>query len=182
MSSLLKILLILFGVLLTETQIFAQIGYKDSSYSNHDFVNSLYLEFGGAGTYLTLNYDLTIDESSVIRLGAAPTFQLNPEDQNPLKNNDENIFIGIVSFSRLLSPKKSPHNIETGIGFALGNIQTNEQPGAPSLFLNIGYRFLSKRDKGAVIRASFTPFIDNGEIHPWFGVSFGYSFKNWTDD
>tara|TARA_R110002124_G_scaffold48026_1_gene142153 strand:+ start:25233 stop:25781 length:549 start_codon:yes stop_codon:yes gene_type:complete len=182
MCNWLKILLVLFGILLSTTQVFAQIGYQEPSYNNHDYVNSLYLEFGGAGTYLTLNYDLTIDESSVIRLGVAPTFQLNPEDQNPLKNNGETIFIGVVSFSRLLSPKKSPHNIETGIGFALGNIQTNEQPGAPSLFLNFGYRFLSKKEKGGVIRASFTPFINNGKIHPWFGVSFGYSFKNWTDD
>ncbi|MEQ9090434.1 MAG: hypothetical protein RIE52_05055 [Balneola sp.] len=159
--------------------IFAQSQSAIVQYSDNDYINSVYLEFGGAGTYVTINYDLIINKSSVVRFGAAPNvFQPSMNSNRAIEyNTDDLTIVGIISYSKLIKFSSTPHSLETGLGIALGDIETQYIPGAPSLFANFGYRFLTNKEKGSVIRLSFTPFIKNNVIHPWFGVSLGYSFK-----
>ena len=73
MSMLKKGLLIIVSTILFLTffsnLIFAQTQAAIVQYSDNDYINSVYLEFGGAGTYFTINYDLIINRSSVLRFG-----------------------------------------------------------------------------------------------------------------
>ncbi|MEP0106891.1 MAG: hypothetical protein ABJ356_09825 [Balneola sp.] len=183
MSMLKKDLLIIVSTILFLTffsnLIFAQTQAAIVQYSDNDYINSVYLEFGGAGTYFTINYDLIINRSSVLRFGAAPTiFQPSMNSNRTIESNSDDLtVVGIISYSKLIKFSSSPHSLETGLGIALGDIETEDVPGAPALFASIGYRFLTNKEKGSAIRLSFTPFIKNNKIHPWFGVSLGYSFK-----
>ncbi|MBO6621079.1 MAG: hypothetical protein JJ892_03390 [Balneola sp.] len=173
------LLLIHFIILFCSTHIQSQSFLKPQESYTNKYVNSLYAELGGAGVYLSINYDLTINETSVIRLGASPSILRDPNPRNSTQRykNDNFPIVGIISYSRLFGG--GSNKIETGTGIVFGDkLSNSNKPGPPAVFFNLGYRFFSKKDKGIVLKASFTPFIKQQEIIPWAGISFGYSFFN----
>lgn len=158
----------------------AQFFEVSANQKKSKFINSVYTEVGGAGIILSVNYDLIINERSVVRLGATPTMMLDRNSRNSRNSNDYNPYkriVGIFSYSRIFGSQSN--KFETGLGFIFGDqVDYLNEMGPPALFFNFGYRFLSSESNGIAFKASFTPFVMNEKIIPWAGVSFGYSFFN----
>ncbi|HAW78349.1 MAG TPA: hypothetical protein DCX27_00610 [Balneola sp.] len=174
-----KIICSLVFILLCSSYLNSQRFEKPSTSDQNKYLSSVYAEFGGAGVLLSINYDLIINETSVIRLGATPTILADPNSNNQ-KNiyNDEDFRItGVASYSYLFGKNKI--RFEAGTGIAFGDrISYSDKPGPPALFLNFGFRFISFESKGLVFKTSFTPFIKDQQFIPWGGISIGYSFNN----
>lgn len=158
-------------------QIQAQVHDTPYAHEPKEFLNSIYAEFGGAGIFLSINYDLIINESSVIRIGATPNIFSDPGSENLATFDEEDFKIaGIISYSLLVG--KRSNKLESGIGIIFGDeIKYDGESIPPALFLNLGYRFVTRKVKGASFKASFTPFINDKKFKPWMGISIGYSFK-----
>lgn len=176
----LRILIVIhFIVLACSSQTHSQDFLKPQQDYTNKYINSLYLELGGAGVVLSVNYDLIIKETSVVRIGATPSILREAEHQNSSRyyKDDEFPIVGIISYSRLFS--HDFNKVEVGTGVVFGDkISYSNKPGPPAIYLNLGYRFVSKKTKGVVLKATFTPFIKDQKLIPWAGISFGYSFFN----
>lgn len=174
-----KIICLFIFALLCSSYLHSQKFEKPSTSDQNKYLSSVYAEFGGAGVLLSINYDLIINETSVIRLGATPTILADPNsnNQNNIYNDEDFRITGVASYSYLFGKNKI--RLETGAGIAFGDrISYSDKPGPPALFLNFGFRFVSFESKGMVLKASFTPFIKNQQLIPWGGISIGYSFNN----
>ena len=172
-------ILFLLSFIITSSYLHAQNFEKTLTPDKNKYLSSVYAEFGGAGFILSINYDLIINESSVIRLGATPNILSNPNSNNRSNVYDPEDFpiAGIASYSYLLGKKKL--RFEAGSGIVFGDqLSYSDKPGPPALFINLGVRFISFESKGAVFKASFTPFVKEKQFIPWGGISIGYSFKN----
>jgi len=172
-----KTIPLIFVIAFFGIQIQAQM--YETSFANEpkEFLNSIYAEFGGAGLFLSINYDLIINKSSVIRIGATPNIFVEPDSENLGTFDQEDFKIaGIISYSLLFG--KRSNKLESGIGLIFGDeIKYNDESIPPAIFLNLGYRFVTNKVKGIAFKTSFTPFIKDKEFKPWMGISIGYSFQ-----
>ncbi len=157
----------------------AQVIFEEPEGLNSDskkFISSVYGELGGAGVVMSINYDLVINNSSVFRIGATPTILSDPNSKQVNEQYDDEDFpiVGIVSYSKLFG--KNDSRVEVGAGFTFGDtISYADKPGSNALFGNISYR-LQPVDGKTIFRATFNPFLKDGNIVSWIGLSFGYSF------
>ena len=140
--------------------------------------NALYIEGGGWGGKVSLNYERNIIMGKVIRFGGRvgiePYFNLYPVGLNFSLGDEKNHF-------------------EIGIGqtFQFGNNKNGQMILSYSVTtLSAGYKY-QPRMGGVFFRIAFTPlFGDNSNSDlldnpypyfkkwsPWIGLSLGYSFK-----
>lgn len=141
--------------------------------------NAIYLELGGQGIGLSLNYDYRFHPHFTIRVGAS--------------------FLGLgagIPFSlTFLTGQNSSHHLELSLGATYAEVasifdSSPEQVVLP--FANIGYRY-QPRKGGFIMRIGFTPFLLEKEVgrtydrygehtitqtrlQPFMGISIGYCF------
>jgi hypothetical protein len=156
--------LFIFYLLTLETG-FSQVNYK----------NGLFLEFGGNSYYGSINYERTNSKGINARIGI---FCLNPKD----------LVILPLTVGKTFGVGKHHFEIAGGFVFARdagganGNIDATEKFVYLTGFL--GYRYQVK-DRRFFFRAGFTPLwelYDNfseerpGPFYPWGGISGGFRF------
>ena len=132
-------------------------------------MNSIYLEGGGNGLFLTLNYERLFANQCGLRVGTLiiPTRY------------------GVSLFGTLMGNKlwcKGNLKLETGMGVMMitGEYMDMATDGTTaSVFAftgTLGIRYQPK-GKGFLFRLSFTPIAFPNAVIPWAGASIGYSFK-----
>ena len=145
-----------------------------------DTMSTFYLEIGGNGILGSINYDLILPSNYGIRVGISPGLILfNAEDSESEFSVQNFNFIGILSAFKLHGT--SSHKLESGLGIVVGEINSEIKenfPAIPGIAINLGYRFVSKREKGLSLRVMFSPILCKDGFTPWFGGSLGYSFIN----
>lgn len=174
-----KYLLILL-VLFQTSALIAQPFEKPSNNLIGESISTFYLEVGGNAILASVNYDLLLTSYYGIRVGISPgLIVFDEDDSNTEFDLQGSNFIGILSAYKLHGT--SSHRLETGIGVVVGEFNTTKEenyPSIPGIAINVGYRFISKREKGLSLRAIFTPILSNDGFTPWIGASIGFSFKN----
>lgn len=125
---------------------------------------ALYLEGGGPGLLLSLNYEHRIAEALALRIGFGFA----------LLGYTLPIALNMLCFS-------APHHLELGVGVAPGEFAL-PLPGYPPtpvvlLVAHVGYRF-SPPGGGFLFRIGFTPLFlpRTGQILPWGAIALGYAF------
>lgn len=158
--------------------------------------SATYVEAGGAGLFGTLNYDFRFKETSGSRyglpglrigIGVSPKYILDSGVINHVistKGTAVLILVGINSLCDLSYAKIGGDNIELGVNLLYA--QKNSIADKKGVFkqtnrlipsLNLGYRFQSYEDKGFLWRLCYDPYLLDGKIHHWFGISAGYNFN-----
>jgi hypothetical protein len=161
-----KTLTLALAVLIMSTFVTAQ---GDSMWSfSRQGKKSVFLELGGNGFMLTLNYEKFFTNRFGIRLGGL----LVPAGEKPT-------FIGTVMGTTAWGEGK--WCMETGLGVTLiagGFMDVSTDGSENSLFVptgTLGVRY-QPRPKGLLLRFSFTPMVFPSGFWPWVGLSIGYSF------
>ncbi len=123
---------------------------------------ALFVELGGPGLVLSLNYELRPTENLGFRAGFGFA----------LLGYTVPIMINLFLFPE-------PHRLELGLGIASGEFASlfGGPPQSVLLFVgHFGYRY-QPMASGLLFRIGFTPIItEDGEFFPWAGISLGYAF------
>jgi hypothetical protein len=170
-------LLLIIGSTVNAQQFPPQYPNRNES-SDRNFINAVYLEMGGASGFASLNYDLTINQDYVFRLGISLDLFLAMSD-----SDNDPTFEPVEDFSAVLALSKlygsDQHKIETGAGVVFGgsNLTKYDYPKPPGMMVNIGYRFYTLKSRGLSTRLAFTPILNEEGFNPWIGFSIGISFK-----
>ena len=158
--------------------------------------SATYIEAGGSGLFETVNYDFRFKEDDgrgrigLIGLrfgvGVSPKYVLDSGVVNHVVSTNGTAVLILVGINTLLD-ESYPHIggscIELGVNllYAQKNSiadkkgdfkQTNRF--IPSV--NLGYRFQSYEENGFMWRLCYDPYLLDGKIHHWFGISAGYNF------
>jgi hypothetical protein len=134
--------------------------------------NTFYVEAGGPGGEVSLNFERRTAERLALRVGVGGTFIDNAE-----------ALTVPVTLSFLLGGRNN--QVELGIGgsyFALGSDWQGSDKGTwldmtKSQLTGVGvaaYRYTG--DYGLFLRVAFTPILTKDELKPWGGVALGKSF------
>ena len=132
-------------------------------------MQSTYLEVGGNGLFLTVNYEKFLTNELGLRIGGL----IVPTES------------GVSVFSTIMGNGVWGDGnlcMEAGLGVVaiVGEfvLLATDDSSSTALALTgtLGLRYQPKR-KGIIFRLGFTPIIASGGILPWGGVSIGYSFK-----
>lgn len=170
---------IVFVLLFISGELFAQSLEGPPALKYQNTTSTLYIELWGNAGLASFNYDLSFESNYGVRIGASPGLFLLDNENND-QGADFNIDLtGLISAFKLFG--SGSHKLETGIGALFGEFVTprnDNYPSVPALNFNIGYRFVTPKEKGLNLRAMFTPSISKNGLQPWFGVSVGISFLN----
>jgi hypothetical protein len=132
-------------------------------------MNNVYLELGGNGILLTVNYEKFLTHQLNLRVGG----MIIPTSSGVT-------VVGTLMGNMLWS--KGSLGLETGLGVL---IITDEWPDivgkdststAFGITATLGLRY-QPEPGGMVLRLGFTPIMAGGGIYPWVGASVGYSFR-----
>jgi len=128
-------------------------------------MKSVYLELGGNGLYITLNYEHFLSHQLALRAGGMI-----------LPSNDGAIFFGTLMGNMVMGDGNLC--LETGLGLFIygGGWEEFSSSGSIALTGTVGLRYHPKRS-GVVLRLGFTPIVASGGVFPWVGASIGYTFK-----
>lgn len=161
-----KTLTLALVVLIMSTFLTAQ---EDSMWSyTRKGTKSAFVELGGNGLALTLNYEKFLTNRFGIRLGGLFV---------PAGN--QSTFVGTIMGTSVWGNGK--WCVETGLGVTMftGGFRDVATDGTtPSVFVptgTIGVRY-QPRPKGILLRLGLTPMVFPSMVLPWVGLSIGYSF------
>lgn len=161
-----KTLTLALVVLIMSTFVTAQ---EDSMWSyTRKGTKSAFVELGGNGLGLTLNYEKFLTNRFGIRLGGL----FVPIGEKPT-------FIGTLMGTTVWGNGK--WCMEAGLGVTLitgGFMDVATDDTTASVFVptgTFGVRYQPK-PKGLLLRLSFTPMVFPSVFFPWVGLSIGYSF------
>jgi len=161
-----KTLTLALAVLIMSTFVAAQ-GDSMWSYSRQG-TKSFFLELGGNGLGLTLNYEKFLTNRFGFRLGGLVV----PAGEKPT-------FIGTLMGTAVWGGGE--WCMETGLGMTIftgGFMDIATDGTTASVFVptgTFGVRYQPK-PKGLLLRLSFTPMVFPSAFLPWVGLSIGYSF------
>jgi hypothetical protein len=153
--------------------------------------NAFYIEAGGAGISGSLNYDFRFKKNVKysswtnglrVGLGLSPKYILNTTNNATISTKGVKLMalIGYNSFTDM-SYLRLGSNIEYGINFlyapanSIADKKGNYMPKnriIPSL--NFGYRHQDNSKMKRIYRFSYTPFLLDGKLCHWAGLSFGF--------
>ena len=125
--------------------------------SKVDAKSSIYIQLGGSGVGISLNYEYFIRDDMPLRVGFGTILWISSIP---------------VTLSKLTG--ESRHKLELGGGIGLRGKTSSAVSGI------VGYRY-QPEVAGAIFRLSFTPIIETvvgggGVLVPWVGLSLGYTF------
>lgn len=128
-------------------------------------MKSVYLELGGNGLYLTLNYEQFLTHKLGLRVGGMM-----------IPTGYGSVFFGTLMGNVIIG--KGNLCLETGMGLLIygGGWEEFSSSGAIGLTGTFGLRYHPKRS-GIVLRLGFTPIAASGGAIPWVGASIGYTFR-----
>lgn len=137
-------------LILTPVRIFAQ---------EADYKNSIYLEAGGNAYLYSINYEISFDVSTKLKLAARIGFG------TLLKNEP---YIIPLEVTALMGKQNHFFEFGTGYTFTDGGFLT----------FRVGYRFERKRSllRAGLLYFPFFPTDDTITDIPWAGLSYGYRF------
>lgn len=141
----------------------------------------LYLEAGGAALLGSVNYELEPAPGLGLRagFGAVPVCPIRLHvDDGTSPNDTRDTSCGGLPISTLgasYSALSGSHHPEVGALYTWAWADDND---ARFVVPSVGYRY-QRPGGGFLFRAAFTPFvrINSGDVLPWGGLSFGYSFS-----
>ncbi|GAB5408863.1 MAG: hypothetical protein BalsKO_12280 [Balneolaceae bacterium] len=166
-------------LLLFSSEVIAQSIQGPPTNKFQDTRSTFYIELGGNAIFGSVNYDLTFDSKYGVRIGVSPGLFLLDNSSNNYEEDFDFDLTALISAFKLFG--SDLHKFETGIGVLFGDRITprdKNYPAIPALALNLGYRFISTKEKGISFRGMFTPSISKNGLITWVGISLGYSFKN----
>ena len=124
----------------------------------------MYLEAGGAGPMLSLNYEGFIDKSSLFNYRVGVGYAAGWDEFLTVP-------LGLTKFLEM----KGNDYFEIGVVYTLGfNLYEDEFSGI--FFGNIGFRFYNRKNT-TFFRLSFNPAFDltrSPSVFPWGGLSVGF--------
>jgi hypothetical protein len=154
--------------------LFIQTKAQEKPYREPTGLNNWYIELGGSGFFYSGNYEKVLVKSShwgwVGRVGVG----YNPGNYTMLNKVylDGGTMMAPFHTSVLFGPNKE--KLEAGIGFTmLAKGFTGDREVVPTAVF--GFRVVEINK--VCFRATWTPFIRNGEFVSWFGVSIGRNFS-----
>lgn len=129
-------------------------------------MNNSFLEIGGNGGFLTLNYERFLTEHIGLRLGGLV-----------LPTGEGVSYVGTVMGTVLLGKEKLCPEIGLGVMVLAGGYMDIATDGVDSFALlgtaTIGFRYQPKR-RGFLFRFGFTPIFGRSGVLSWVGLSFGW--------
>lgn len=144
-------------------------------------VQSIYLEAGGNGILLSLNYDLVFSNNYGIRLGVSGVprrMGTGADSSQPLLDMADSPYFFAIIMGNYFAGSGN-NNLELGGGLLLGEVlDENEwdRPGPTAATFTAAYRYLNREEGGITLRAGITPMIEfSGGLHLRFGVSVGWT-------
>ncbi|MFO7654284.1 MAG: hypothetical protein R6X25_10745 [Candidatus Krumholzibacteriia bacterium] len=134
--------------------------------------NTLYLEAGGPGGEVSLNFEKRTADRLVLRLGLGGTFFFHPT-----------AYTVPATLSVLLGGRNN--QIEIGAGASYFGLPGGWEDDEDDVWLDLtesqllgvgilGYRF--QGDFGMFMRVAFTPVFTDDGVEPWGGAAFGKTF------
>lgn len=127
--------------------------------------NNVNVEFLGAGTFYSVNYERLFPFTEKSRLGAAIGYSFLPFKVPGHIHS-------LLPATSFIYGKK--HNIEVGISYKV-DLSRSFRGGIPSA--RLGYRYQQNK---FLFKAGFTPFLGGGQpiaIVPYGGLALGYCFE-----
>jgi hypothetical protein len=156
------------------SMIFIQTYAQEKPYREPTGLNNWYVELAGSGLFYSANYEKVLLKTErwgwVGRVG----FGYNPGDYTMLNKVtlDGGTIMAPFHTAALYGPNKE--KLEAGFGFTmLAQGFSGSQELVPTFVL--GFRVVEINK--VCFRATWTPFIRNGEFVSWFGVSLGRNFS-----
>ncbi|MCU0442101.1 MAG: hypothetical protein MUE96_06860 [Bacteroidia bacterium] len=149
------------------------LAQTEEAYKEPLGLNNWYIELGGAGLFYSLNYEKILIRTEkwgwVGRVGLG----YNPVDYTLLNKVtlEGNTIMAPFHTSVLYGPNKE--KLEVGGGFTLLAQNINQREVVPTFVF--GFRVLETNK--VCFRATYTPYIQNGQWENWFGVSLGRNFS-----
>jgi hypothetical protein len=146
---------------------------QEKPYSEPTGLNNWYIELGGSGLLYSANYEKVLLKNThwgwVGRVGVG----YNPVDYTFLNRVylDGGTIMAPFHTSVLFGPNKE--KLEAGIGFTMLAKGVNDREVIPTAVF--GFRVVEINK--VCFRATWTPFIRDGEFVSWFGVSIGRNFS-----
>jgi hypothetical protein len=146
---------------------------EEKPYAEPRGLNNWYIEFGGSALFYSGNYEKVLIKTErwgwVGRVGVG----YNPADYTALNmvTVSGNTVLAPFHSSVLYGPNKE--KLEAGLGFTMLATSINNQEIVPTFVL--GFRVVEINK--VCFRASWTPFIRNGELVSWAGISLGRNFS-----
>tara|TARA_R110000868_G_scaffold304437_27_gene565492 strand:- start:3751 stop:4278 length:528 start_codon:yes stop_codon:yes gene_type:complete len=144
---------------------------------SRNIMNTVYVEYRGNAFFGSLNYDLIFDSDYGLRIGVSPGLLLIDNENSDTESDNKYDLTGLVSAFKLIG--SNSHKVEAGLGAIFGESKTqrdDDKPAVPAVVLNVGYRFITQKEKGLNFRTMFTPSLSKNGLIPWFGASIGISF------
>jgi hypothetical protein len=157
-----------------------------SCYGQRSFNHVVFGEGGGAAVMGSINYDMRFSKKSPDGLGIRAGFGLVLGSEKIYfgseyaYDNTNAQPVALAGLNYLSAHKNSPHAFELGLSMMYasektfflewGNAEVKDRwiPSAA-----IGYRRQPIKS-GFLWRADFTPFLLDGTIYPWLGLSIGW--------
>ena len=142
------------------------------------FNNSVQVEAGGHGLFYSINYERILLNNKVFKTSAQAGISYYPK-----KTGVRDIWIPLV-INEIFSFTK--HHIELGAGYVVIREASRDLENNPTSWFwsgvitgRLGYRY-QVPDGRFIVRAGFTPFLENEEpkyeFHPSGGLAVGYTF------
>ena len=153
--------------------LFIQVHAQEKPYKEPTGLNNWYLELGGSALFYSVNYEKILIKTErwgwVGRVGLG----YNPGNYTLLNKItlDGGTLMAPFHSSVLYGPNKE--KLELGVGFTLLAKGTTEREIVPTAVF--GFRVVETNK--ACFRATWTPFIRNGEFVSWVGFSLGRNFS-----
>lgn len=152
--------------------------------SSDNPTQSVYIEFGGAGTFYTANYDVIFDNGWGFRLGGAYLPEEIYRSQYSKSSYYGTDLLVILLMGEYITGN-GPNKFESSLGIMLGESNLKDAdiavPDPPGLAASFGYRYLPTQAGKVTFKAAFTPVIADGRIYPKFGVSIGFILSQEQD-